>query len=235
MCRTPHVTPRARRRPLIGATVATLLGCGEGVQVGEQRGAATADGAAGGAGACVVAECLGHVYQCGDCLDNDGDGQTDYEDSECCDRGITLRASQLKFKAQTKRAWQRLQFKTVFGPVPPASLDPMSGDTSLQIGDEDGQLFCATIESEHWLRIGPRAYGFRKRLADAPAGLTIGRLNLDRRGAALFETQGWIRPLAREAGEEIHATLRMGGLCVRIVDDASRGRGPRGSGEHDDD
>jgi hypothetical protein len=83
MCRTPHVTPRARRRPLIGATVATLLGCGEGVQVGEQRGAATADGAAGGAGACVVAECLGHVYQCGDCLDNDGDGAIDESDTDC--------------------------------------------------------------------------------------------------------------------------------------------------------
>jgi hypothetical protein len=169
---------------------------------------------------------------CGDCIDNDGDGKTDYEDSDCCARGITLRASSFKFKAQTKRPWQRLQFKTTFGPVPPASLDPMSGDTSLQIGDRDGQLFCATIESEHWLRIGQRSYGFRKRLADAPAGLAIGRMSLDKRGAALFETQGWIRPLPRPAGDGIHATLRVGGMCIRIVDDSPRGRN---GGDDDDD
>jgi hypothetical protein len=171
---------------------------------------------------------------CGDCLDNDGDGQTDYEDRECCARGITLRAASLKFKAQTRRPWQRLQFKTVFGPVPPASLDPMSGDTSLQIADANGQLFCTTIESQYWSRMGQRGYAFRKRLAGPPAGIAIGRLRLDRRGTALFETQAWMRPLSREPGDDIHATLRVGGLCVRIVTDDSGGRGSRGRGQDDD-
>ena len=41
----------------------------------------------GGAGApereCVPATCHGMTYQCGDCMDNDGDGKTDAEDPEC--------------------------------------------------------------------------------------------------------------------------------------------------------
>lgn len=32
---------------------------------------------------CVVAECQGHTYQCGDCIDNDGDGLVDAQDGNC--------------------------------------------------------------------------------------------------------------------------------------------------------
>jgi len=34
-------------------------------------------------GDCVVTRCAGHLLQCGDCVDNDGDGQTDSWDREC--------------------------------------------------------------------------------------------------------------------------------------------------------
>lgn len=32
---------------------------------------------------CIVAECAGKVYQCGDCIDNDSDGKVDAEEPEC--------------------------------------------------------------------------------------------------------------------------------------------------------
>jgi hypothetical protein len=32
---------------------------------------------------CVVTPCQDFQYQCGDCVDNDGDGRTDYEDPDC--------------------------------------------------------------------------------------------------------------------------------------------------------
>lgn len=54
---------------------------------------ATGSGAGSGAGstgstgtssgACVPIECLGHVYACGDCLDNDDDGKIDQDDPDC--------------------------------------------------------------------------------------------------------------------------------------------------------
>lgn len=32
---------------------------------------------------CYIAPCQGHVYQCGDCIDNDGDGLVDSQDPDC--------------------------------------------------------------------------------------------------------------------------------------------------------
>ena len=37
----------------------------------------------GGTFTCYVAPCQGHVYQCGDCIDNDGDGLIDSQDPDC--------------------------------------------------------------------------------------------------------------------------------------------------------
>jgi hypothetical protein len=36
-----------------------------------------------GGGPCVPVACNGHIYECGDCLDNDGDGKIDSEDPDC--------------------------------------------------------------------------------------------------------------------------------------------------------
>ena len=37
----------------------------------------------GGTKVCYYATCQGHLYQCGDCIDNDGDGLLDSEDPDC--------------------------------------------------------------------------------------------------------------------------------------------------------
>jgi len=37
----------------------------------------------GGPGSCRVAQCDGRTYQCGDCMDNDGDGLGDARDPGC--------------------------------------------------------------------------------------------------------------------------------------------------------
>ena len=37
----------------------------------------------GGTGICYITPCQGHLYACGDCLDNDGDGLTDSYDPDC--------------------------------------------------------------------------------------------------------------------------------------------------------
>jgi hypothetical protein len=75
---------------------------GAGATAGDEGGAATAGGggsaaeggvsAAGGTaaiggggdgGPCVPATCQGKTYQCGDCIDNDGDGKIDMDDPDC--------------------------------------------------------------------------------------------------------------------------------------------------------
>ena len=54
-----------------------------------QDGSITGDGSTG---PCQVVACAGHVYQCGDCQDNDNDGLTDAVDPDClgpCDNNET--------------------------------------------------------------------------------------------------------------------------------------------------
>ena len=41
------------------------------------------DGDTGGGNECVVTQCAGKVYECGDCIDNDGDGFIDVADANC--------------------------------------------------------------------------------------------------------------------------------------------------------
>lgn len=84
-----------RRLALVLSLAAPWLGaaCSDDVSMGENgTGGTQSDGAAGvsgagtsgaGGGACVIAECQGHIYQCGDCLDNDGDGVVDAADVDC--------------------------------------------------------------------------------------------------------------------------------------------------------
>jgi hypothetical protein len=43
----------------------------------------TSSGGSAGVGGCRVTQCQSHVYACGDCVDNDGDGKADMNDPDC--------------------------------------------------------------------------------------------------------------------------------------------------------
>src|ERR1041385_7926307 len=84
------------RRPVarIALLVAMATGaCSRDVLVGENQlaaGSAHPPGSAGGASGtdgppptCQVVHCQNHLYACGDCKDNDGDGLIDMDDPDC--------------------------------------------------------------------------------------------------------------------------------------------------------
>ena len=50
--------------------------------VGARHHGGGSGGSGGSGGGCVIRKCQNHVYQCGDCIDNDGDGKIDDQDSE---------------------------------------------------------------------------------------------------------------------------------------------------------
>ena len=52
-----------------------------GIIIGADGGADGGDG--GGPRVCYVTQCQNHVYQCGNCMDDDGDGKIDSEDPDC--------------------------------------------------------------------------------------------------------------------------------------------------------
>lgn len=86
---------------LVVLSVAVTAACGDDVEMGKEGsgGSSAAGGAAGGGGTAAVdgsagtgasggtpteiAQCQGHIYQCGDLLDNDNDGLVDSEDPDC--------------------------------------------------------------------------------------------------------------------------------------------------------
>src|SRR5258706_9079200 len=67
-----------------GVAGGTGTGASGGVAGGTGTGA-TGTGATGTGGntGCVVATCQGHVYACGNCIDDDGDGFIDMQDPDC--------------------------------------------------------------------------------------------------------------------------------------------------------
>jgi hypothetical protein len=76
-----HTTGGAGGYSATGGTSGTVATGGT-ISVGGSSGAEA--GAAGDSdGKCVKATCYGKVYECGDCIDNDGDGKVDAEDPEC--------------------------------------------------------------------------------------------------------------------------------------------------------
>jgi hypothetical protein len=71
-----------------GATGGSTIFGGNGGNGGTvvQGGGGTGQGGSGlqgGMGPCTPVECAGHVYECADCVDNEGDGLTDWMDPGC--------------------------------------------------------------------------------------------------------------------------------------------------------
>lgn len=74
-----------RRILALCAALACAPSCSDEVEMGSNQIGGASGGAAdsGVPGSCEIATCQGHIYQCGDCLDNDGDGLSDAQDPEC--------------------------------------------------------------------------------------------------------------------------------------------------------
>jgi hypothetical protein len=88
MARRSRAASAARLADLVLALGLFVHGCGDEVETGsnQQRGglgASGGDDAGGAGGPHEIATCQGKIYQCGDLLDNDGDGLVDSEDPDC--------------------------------------------------------------------------------------------------------------------------------------------------------
>jgi hypothetical protein len=64
---------------VLAVALSAASACGDDVELGQNN---LSDGGLD-SGLCEPASCQGHIYQCGDCLDNDGDGQLDAADVDC--------------------------------------------------------------------------------------------------------------------------------------------------------
>jgi hypothetical protein len=152
---------------------------------------------------------------CGNCIDDDGDGLVDYEDPDCCAGGpMPVTLGRLGLRPTSKGHGNRLRMKLKLAPGAPA-LDPSTQDTSLQISDASGQLFCATIAAKNWKHPGRRVYRFIDKAGTFAGGLKNGRFLFKRNGRVSFGTRGRKVNLRASDGKNVHVTLRVGGMCAR--------------------
>jgi hypothetical protein len=150
---------------------------------------------------------------CGNCADDDGDGLVDYEDPDCCDETAPLAVSRLKLRPTSTPA--RLSVKARYAASAPALFDPAEQDTSVQVSDPRGPLFCATVAASHWVHPARRLYRFEDRAGAFAGGLTKGQFEVRRTGAVTFGTRGRAMNLRATTGADVLVTIRVGDQCAQ--------------------
>jgi len=162
---------------------------------------------------CESAGCDAEV--CGDCQDNDGDGLVDYEDPDCCGEMLHLELSSLKLKTRgtVYRSRKRFRMRAVYAPFTWADFDPTSQDTSVQISDDLGPVFCTTVGAEHWKPKRRIHVAFRDRRIEFAGGLRDGRFSMPRDGTIRFKTRGPISTLRVPRSDDVRITVRVGDRC----------------------
>jgi hypothetical protein len=171
------------------------------------------------AGACVHASIPSCVPAeiCGDCLDNDGDGQVDYEDSDCCGSQAGLEIRRMKLNPTTEKVKAtKLRLKAKHVAFDAASLDPAHQDTTLQIADGAGQVFCQTITADHWTHKKKRVFRFKDKPGAFAGGLARGAFKLKKNGKIAFNAKGKKMVLSPTSGQAITVTLRVGEQCAQM-------------------
>jgi hypothetical protein len=158
--------------------------------------------------------CAAPAEVCGNCKDDDGDGLVDYEDSDCCgeEMALGLRRMTLKTKtAQTRGNALRIKAKNLQGSR--AAFDPTRQDTTLQVSDESGQLFCTTVAAKNWKKKGKKVFRFKDKKKAFAGGLKKGRFKMKKNGQIVFRTNGKKMSLRTPSKPKVDVTLRVGGAC----------------------
>jgi hypothetical protein len=91
----------------------------------------------------------------------------------------------------------------------------MTQDTSLQIADADGQVFCQTITAENWKHPRRRIYRFKDKAGVFAGGLSRGKFTMKKNGEVTFATRGKKMELRPIDGQDVTVTVRVGNQCAQ--------------------
>jgi hypothetical protein len=156
---------------------------------------------------------------CGNCIDDDHNGLVDYEDPACCADGTAWMAvKKLMLRptvtiATAKIHGNRIRLRTRYSTMGLTVFDPSTQDTSIQISDSEGTLFCTTIAASHWKHPRKRLYRFSDKKGTFAGGLRKGRFKVMKSGKVLFSTRGKKMSLRSTDGHAVRITVRVGSVC----------------------
>jgi Dickkopf N-terminal cysteine-rich region len=127
---------------------------------------------------------------CGDCIDNDGNGLTDFEDPACCGQSFSMALSRGRIvpRGQTSR----LRIKSVLARTGLASINPIKQDVFLQIRSVGAQdILCARVPAGKFKARGRGfTYSGRKNPAPSAQGIRGLRLKMKKDGSVRFSAVG---------------------------------------------
>jgi len=127
---------------------------------------------------------------CGDCVDNDGNGLTDFEDPACCAGANVLSLTLRRGRIKPAGVASKLSLRTLLGAA--AAIDPSTEDVWVQLRLEGGEeLLCARIPASAITKKG-RTYRFKDRMHQVASaeGIDVLRLRISKKGTGRLAVSG---------------------------------------------
>ncbi len=151
---------------------------------------------------------------CGNCIDDDGNGLVDYEDPACCTQPAALEVFHGRFNGLAKKGHGRLRLRSKLGAIGISEQTPLSEDTTIQFRNANGELLCATVAHQHWMRMhGDSKFWDRSGLL--AQGLQDGTIRVKKDGTIVFRTFSNIMDLSKYNQSTLSVTVRVGNKCSR--------------------
>ena len=151
------------------------------------------------------------VEQCGNCLDDDGNGLTDFEDPACCTEApfrMTLSRGVIVPGGQSSR----VRLRAVLARAGLASIDPRVQDVYVQLrGMQDGrEILCAHVPAFRFLA-KRRVFRFRDKAATVASarGITALALRIKSDGSVRFRARGKQVSVTDPAAGRVQVTVAL--------------------------
>src|SRR5947207_3041304 len=131
------------------------------------------------------------VEICGDCIDNDGNGLTDFEDPACCTGQVQRFTMDLKRgRIRARGVTSRLRLRSILARAGMSTVNPQKQDVFLQIRPEGGtDVLCARVPAAKFMH-KHHVFKFwdRKHLVASAQGIDDMRIKVRRNGSLRFRT-----------------------------------------------
>jgi hypothetical protein len=133
------------------------------------------------------------VEICGNCIDDNGDGLTDFEDPACCITAHKYPTARSKVRIVPGTGTSRFRLRSLLARAGLASVDPTKQGVVLQIRARDARtdLFCAQVPPERFVA-KRRRFRFRdpELTVDSARGLSAMVLRIGNDGSVRFTARG---------------------------------------------
>jgi len=129
---------------------------------------------------------------CGNCIDDDGNGLTDFEDPACCMQSQAFTMTVTRGLLRPRGATTRLKLKSLLAKVGLADVNPLKQDVFVQIRPAGGtDVLCAKAPTDKFMKMhGAFKFWDRHHRVASAKGISDIRVKVRRDGSVRFSAVG---------------------------------------------